>query len=164
MPNATYLIFDLPESLLLSQHYLTALHPAAKAALYPDSEKVVASAEALAGHRLVFALPHQLKLVPPGSVDAFVNIYSFMEMSREQIETYFGLIDRLQVSALYLKQHKREVNIYTNSLNTGANYPVRPAWRQVSEGTSTLFEHVFEAVWAVSPTGPRLRARSSSGR
>lgn len=164
MPNATYMIFDLPESLLLSQHYLTALHPQAKAALYPDSEGVVGSAAAIRAHRLVFALPHQMKLVESGVVDAFVNIYSFMEMSREQIETYFGLIEKLQPSALYLKQHKREVNIYTSSLNTGANYPVRPGWRKVFEGTSTLFEHVFEAAWAVSPTGPSLRARSSSAR
>lgn len=162
MPNATYMIFDLPESLLLSQHYLTTLHPEAKAALYPESEGVVGSAEAIRASRIVFALPHQMKLVPPGVVDAFINIYSFMEMSREQIETYFGLIDRLQASALYLKQHKREVNIYTNSLNTGSNYPVRPAWRKISEDTSTLFDHVFEAVWAVSSAGPRLPVRSSS--
>ena len=164
MPRATYLIFDLPESLLLSQHYLTTLHPQAKASLYPDSDKILSSAEDIKTHRLIFGLPHQMRLVAPGIVDAFVNVYSFMEMSREQIETYFGLIDRLQVSALYIKQHKREVNIYDSSLNTGANYPVRPSWRKVMEGTSTLFEHVFEAIWAVSPTGPRLRARSSSAR
>lgn len=164
MPRATYMIFDLPESLLLSQHYLTTLHPQAKASLCPDSEKIVGSAEALRAHRLVFGLPHQMLDLPAGGVDAFINIYSFMEMSREQIETYFGIIDRLQVSALYLKQHKREANIYDRSLNAASNYPVRPGWRKAFEGTATLFEHVFEAVWAVSPTGPRLPSRASSVR
>jgi len=164
MPNATYVIFDLPESLLLSQHYLTSLHPRAKAALYPESQSALGSEESIRSHRLVFGLPHQLRDVPPGTVDAFVNVYSFMEMSREQIETYFGLIDRLQVKALYLKQHKREVNIYTGALNTSANYPARASWRKAYEETSTLFEHVFEAVWAVSPAGPRLRAPASSAR
>jgi len=164
MPNATYMIFDLPESLLLSQHYLTKLHPEAKAALYPESEKALGTAAQARSHRLVFGLPHQLKSLPAGSVDAFVNIYSFMEMSREQIETYFAIVDRLQVSALYLKQHKREANIYDRSLNAASNYPVRPGWRQVYEGTAPLFEHVFEAVWAVSPTGPRPASRASSVR
>ena len=153
MPNATYMIFDLPESLLLSQHYLTTLHPKAKAALYPESRDVSASAAEIHSHRLVFGLPEQLKTVPPDVVDAFVNVYSFMEMSREQIETYFGLIDGLKASALYLKQHKREVNIYTNSLNTGENYPVKPSWSKVFERTSTLFEHVFEAVWLIREAG-----------
>jgi len=149
MPNATYMIFDLPESLLLSQHYLTTLNPQAKAALYPDSEKALASAEGIRAHRLIFGLPHQLRAVPPGVVNAFINIYSFMEMGRAQIENYFGIIDRLQVQALYLKQFKREVNIYDGSLNTGESYPARPSWRKVLDGTATLFDHVFEAVWMV---------------
>ena len=162
MPNATFMIFDLPESLLLSQHYLTTLHPQAKAAFYPGSEKALASAETILAHRLIFGLPHQLRDVPPGVVNAFINIYSFMEMGREQIENYFGIIDRLQVDALYVKQFKREVNIYDGSLNTSGSYPARPGWRKVLERTSTLFEHVFEAVWAVSAAGPRLRARAAA--
>lgn len=159
MPNATFMIFDLPESLLMSSYYLTALHPQAKAALYPDSEKVVQAAEAILAHRLIFGLPHQLRSVPPGVVNAFVNIYSFMEMGRATIENYFEIIDRLQVQALYLKQHKHEVNIYDGSLNTSGSYPTRPSWRKVFDATSTLFEHVFEAVWAVSPSGPKFPPR-----
>lgn len=151
MPNAVYMIFDLPESLLLSQHYLTALHPGAKAALYPGSESALSSPEAVRSHRLIFGLPHQLRSVPPGVVDAFINIYSFMEMGREQIAAYFDAIERLQPRALYLKQHKREANIYDKSLNTQESYPVRPSWREVNRGTSALFEHVFESTWLIRP-------------
>ena len=53
MPNASYFIFDLPESLLLSQHYLMTLHPEAKAALYPESAGVIASPDALRSYRLL---------------------------------------------------------------------------------------------------------------
>jgi putative sugar O-methyltransferase len=162
MPNATFLIFDLPESLLLSQHYLTSLHPEAKAALHPESEEVLKSADALRRHRLAFGLPHQMALVPPGTVDAFVNIYSFMEMSRAQIDRYFTLIDHLAPRAVYLKQHKREVNIYDASLNTGENYPIRPEWKESLKGTSTLFEHVFEAAYLTSSARPRVQAPAAS--
>lgn len=152
MPNATYMIFDLPESLLLSQRYLTELFPRAKAALYPGSDAALSSPESIRSHRLIFGLPHQLRTVPPRTADAFINIYSFMEMGREQIAAYFDIIERLDVRALYLKQHKREANIYDRSLNTESNYPTRPSWRETYHGTSTLFDHVFESVWRVRKT------------
>ncbi|MCX5788593.1 MAG: putative sugar O-methyltransferase [Elusimicrobia bacterium] len=151
MPNASYLIFDLPESLLLAQHYLTVRHPHVKAALYPESSEAVKDPLAPGAPRLIFGLPHQLREVKRGSVDAFVNVYSFMEMSRKQIETYFGIIDRLNPGTVYMKQHKREANIYDRSLNTGENYPVPQGWKKSYEGTSTLFEHVFEAAYRLKP-------------
>lgn len=147
MPNSSYMIFDLPESLLLSQHYLTTLHPEAKAALYPESADLIGSPEALRSHRLFFALPQFMSRLPPGTVDAFANIYSFMEMGREQIDEYFRCIDKLDPKLVYLKQHKREVNIYDSALNTSENYPIRPDWKQVHAGTSALFDHVFEAAY-----------------
>ena len=149
MPNASYFIFDLPESLLLSQHYLTERHPDAKAALYPESAEVLGSEEALRSYRLVFALPHMMSRLPSGAVDVFANIYSFMEMGREQIEEYFRCIDHLAPKIVYLKQHKREANIYDRALNTSDNYPIRPDWKRLYEGTAALFEHVFEAVYAL---------------
>ena len=149
MPNASYFIFDLPESLLLSQHYLTTLHPDAKAALYPESIDVLASAEALRSYRLVFALPHTMSRLPSATVDVFANIYSFMEMGREQIEEYFRGIDHLAPKIVYLKQHKREANIYDDALNTSDNYPIRSDWKLIYEGTSALFEHVFEAIYTL---------------
>ncbi len=69
-----------------------------------------------------------LSRLPPGTVDAFVNIYSFMEMGRAQIEEYFRSIDKLAPKIVYLKQHKREVNIYDRALNTSNNYPDH-AWQ-----------------------------------
>lgn len=152
MPNAVYLIIDLPESLLLSQSYLTARHPEASAALYPDSAAAIAEPRKAGGPRLIFGLPHELKTVKPGQVDAFVNVYSFMEMNREQIETYFGLIEGLKARTLYIKQHKREANIYDGSFYTKDTYPFRPGWIKLYEGTCELFEHVFEAAYRLSPS------------
>jgi putative sugar O-methyltransferase len=146
MPNARYVIFDLPESLTLSQYYLTARHPGRRAALYPESNDALSSVEKLKKFDLIFGVPDLMKSLPKGSVDVFINIYSFMEMSRDQIEAYFKLIDERDIGALYLKQHKHEVNLLDKSLNSKGAYPFRSGWKPLYEGTSALYEDVFESV------------------
>jgi putative sugar O-methyltransferase len=149
MPNARFLIFDLPESLLLSQYYLTTLFPDAPALLYPDSAEAADAQERWNTARIAFGLPHQLKTLTRGSVDAVINIYSFMEMSTPQVDAYFGAIEKLDPRALFIKQHKHEVNILERSLLTTKGYPVRPSWKLAYDGTSELYEDVFEAVYRI---------------
>ncbi len=150
MPRATYLIFDLPESLLLSQYYLTTLEPAWKAALYPESVQALRRGEPLSTYRLLFGLPQLLRSVPPGAIDVFINIYSFMEMTPEQVARYFQIIEDLQVGVLYLKQHKHELNPLDRVVIGEASYPVRPSWSRLYHRTSILYEHVFEAAYRVN--------------
>ncbi len=146
MPNARYRIFDLPESLMLAQYYLTARHPDRRAALYPESAAVLADPARLAEHSLVFGVPDLLKSLPKRSVDVFLNVYSFMEMSRAQIEAYFALIADREMGALFLKQHEREVNLLDRSLNDKDAYPIPTSWTKLYEGTSALYGDVFESV------------------
>lgn len=147
MPNARYFIFDLPESLLLSQYYLTTLFPSSSALLYPESSE--RGRDAWKTARLAFGLPDQIRELEPKSVDVVLNIYSFMEMSTEQVKAYFDAIERLDPQGLYIKQHKHEVNLLEQSLLTNELYPVRPSWKPVYEGTSVLYEDVFEAVYRI---------------
>lgn len=149
MPNATYLLFDLPEPLILAQYYLSTLHPERKTAFYPESLKHTRSRENLAPYRLVFGLPPQLRELPKNYVDVFINVYSFMEMSAPQVNGYFDIIEQLQAGALYLKQHKHEINLLDQAVYTDENYPIRPSWRRIYHGTSTLFENVFETVYRI---------------
>ena len=152
MPNATYLIFDLPESLILAQYYLSKLHPERKMAFYPESLECVRSREKLSSYRLVFGLPHQLKELPKNYINVFINVYSFMEMGAKQVNGYFDIIEQLQVGALYLKQHKHEINLLDQAVYTDESYPIRPSWRRIYHGTSTLYENVFEAVYLINKT------------
>jgi|GEM_PF-2530204 len=150
MPRASCWLFDLPESLTLAQYYLTSLHPRDTAALYPESSEILSSPGELKKRRLVFGLPHQLKSLPARAVDVFVNVYSFMEMSRPQVAAYFDEIERLQPGALFLKQHEREANILDGAVHAAESYPVRPGWAPLYKGTSALYDDVFEAVYRVS--------------
>ena len=149
MPNARYFVFDLPESLLLAQYYLTSLHPESKALLYPESTEGSDAAQRWSEARIAFGLPHQLRSLEPRSVDAVVNIYSFMEMAPAQVAAYFDVIERLDPKALFIKQHKHEVNLLEDSLLTSKGYPIRPSWKLVHDGTSALYENVFEAVYRI---------------
>jgi putative sugar O-methyltransferase len=148
MPNSRFLIFDLPESMLLSSYYLTTLFPDAPVLLYPESA-APDQQERWRTARIAFGLPHQLRSVPRGTVDAFVNIYSFMEMSPQQVATYFDAIEAIDPRVLFIKQHKHEVNLLEQSLLNAAAYPVRPSWKLAYEGTSALYEDVFEAVYRI---------------
>ena len=147
MPNAQFLIFDLPESLVLAQYYLTTRFPKRRAALYPESAAVLAAG--FKDHDIVFGVPELLKTVPKKSVNVFINIFSFMEMSREQIEAYFGIVADREMGALFLKQHKREINLFDKSLNSRDAYPVPKDWALLYEGTSALYSDVFEALWKI---------------
>ena len=149
MPNAQYLLFDLPESLIVAEYYLATLHPAARAAFYPESDRVLRNREAFRQHRLLFGLPHLLCEVPRGTIDIFLNIYSFMEMNPHQVETYFRIIEELRVGAVYLKQNKREVNPFEQTFFTEHTYPIRPSWTRVYQRTSALYDHVFESAYWV---------------
>lgn len=149
MPRAKYVLVDLPESLLLAQYYLATLHPDAPAALYPESAACLATAQALAPYRLIFALPHLLPRLPRQYVDVFVNTYSFMEMPPEQIERYFRTIDELEVGYFYTKQHKQESSPFESVIMNDDRYPIRPHWTQVYHRTATFRDQVFEAAYQV---------------
>lgn len=149
MPNARYVIFDLPESLLLSQYYLTSLFPSSSALLYPESVEAPDAARRWREARMVFALPHQIRQVPRDMVDAVINVYSFMEMSPEQVASYFDAIAGMNPRALFIKQHKHEVNLLEQSLLTTRGYPVRDGWSLAYDGTSALYEDVFESVYRI---------------
>ena len=153
MPQARYVIFDLPESLLLAEYYLTTLHPAMTTALCPESARVVRDPDAFFRHRLVFGLPGLLREVPRGAIDIFVNIYSFMEMRAAQVEEYFRIIEDRRVAAVYLKQNKQAANPFDRSVTTEDTYPIRAAWSKCYHRTAMLYDHVFEAAyWLRSPS------------
>ena len=164
MPNARYLIFDLPESLVLAEYYLTTLHPSTTAALYPESACVVRNPDVFSRHRLVFGLPGLLREVPRGAIDIFVNIYSFMEMQAAQVEEYFRIIEDRRVGAVYLKQNKQKANPFDRFVMTEDTYPIRAAWSKCYHRTALLYDRVFEAAyWLRSPLETTVASEPVAG-
>jgi putative sugar O-methyltransferase len=110
-PRATYVIFDLPESLLVSSTYLPSLLPDASVGLYPEARKIEEFDKAtLASRSLWFLGSQQLFDCNTGAIDVFVNVASFQEMAPEQVNGYLRLFDvKLTAGFVYLRNTKRDL-------------------------------------------------------
>lgn len=85
--NVTYVIVDLPPTLLFSSVYLSTAFPDAKVFVYGDGD-LAAAMESIQEYDFVF-LPHFLipELKVP-NIDLAVNMISFQEMTTEQVGGY----------------------------------------------------------------------------
>lgn len=85
-PNVTYVIVDLPETMLFSATYLRCLFP--QAAFHFHEPGGVPAAADWAGKDFVF-LPHDaVDALRPPRLDLTVNMVSFQEMTTEQVRGY----------------------------------------------------------------------------
>lgn len=150
MPNVTYVTFDLPESLLISQNYLTTIFSNQPTLKYEESRKLdTINRSNLMKYKLAFMLPHQLENVVKDTFDVFTNIYSMQEMKPQQIENYFKIIDKTCSGVFSLKQHYKENNRWDKVVIDKETYPIRSNWKQLFTRTSTLYQHVFESLYRV---------------
>jgi putative sugar O-methyltransferase len=146
LPQARYIIADIPPALYLSQRYLTGQFPDRK--VFPfrlfDCYRDVAAE--LEDADIVFLLPHQLELLPEQSADLFINISSLHEMRTEQIAYYFDQIERLTNGYLYLKQWKESRNPYDGLVVREGDYPLRRSWSRVFWRECRIHTKFFEAL------------------
>jgi putative sugar O-methyltransferase len=99
-PAATYAIFDLPESLLLSSTYLPTIMPGVPFHFYDDTRGVPVVRDGG-----VWCLPAQdLAAMPDGSIDCLINIASFQEMTPEEVRAYHDLAEHKVAGPLYSLQ------------------------------------------------------------
>lgn len=111
-PQVTYVMVDLPQTLLFSATYLMSVFPGARCAIYPET-----SLEKCAGnvrdYDFVF-LPHflfpDLKLRP----DLAINMVSFQEMTTEQVTDYVKHLAEMGCPTLY--SHNRERSSHNTQL------------------------------------------------
>jgi hypothetical protein len=83
LPQATYVIIDLPDSLVLSGCYL---------ATRQSAPVTVASGEPLAPGSIVLCPATALDRLPPLSIDLAINTLSFAEMAEAEVERYADFI------------------------------------------------------------------------
>lgn len=148
LPDCTYVILDLPEALMCSSTWLArALGNDVVSYSEARSRKSFSRDELL--ERKVWTLgAHQIEHLADGSVDAFINIYSFAEMPRRSIDNYFAQIDRITRGVLYSKQRRVEVNVHDNERNDLEHYQPPNGWRQLFVRDASLYEDFFEIAWA----------------
>ena len=145
-PALSYHIFDIPPALAVSQNYL---------AKSLGEQRVVPCAditpEAPAGRGVVadtagscyFHLPLHLAACEDRSLDLVINVSSFDEMPRAEVEKYFAWIDRTLSGFLYLKGYR----FNPASGWSYRRFPYRKSWKRIwmrTDPTNPLFvEQLF---------------------
>jgi putative sugar O-methyltransferase len=149
VPGARYCIVDIPPALYLSQRYLTTLFPELPAFRFRPFASYAEVATQFESSRIRFIAPHQLELLPPKSVDYFINISSFHEMTVPQVENYFRLMDRTCRGWFYTKQwrvSRTQINGCTLREN---DYPVPSAWRATYHRRHPIQRMFFDALYEI---------------
>jgi len=87
------ILVDLPETLAIAIPFLSSLFPEAKIIM---PHEVKADKGALSGtFDFAFLTVDQLEIIADNSVELAINCHSFQEMTGEQIEQYFTLVQRV---------------------------------------------------------------------
>ena len=145
-----YIIVDIPPALYVSQEYLAAVLPSRRFMRFRPFDSFAEVEQEFNQADVVFLLPHQAEQLPRKSVDYFVNISSFHEMTLAQIEVYFDLVDRLTRGHFYMKQWQSFENKRDGITIAQKDYPYRSQWKQVYTRTPPSHPSFFETLFEIT--------------
>jgi putative sugar O-methyltransferase len=152
-PQLQYTMVDIPPALFVAQRYLSEVFPELKVFRVRDFESFEDVAEEMEEASIVFLLPHQLKKLPADRFDLVINISSFGEMTRDQIDEYFDQIDRITHGHLYTKQWQISKNPFDKLVIKVSDYPVKPVWTRIFLRPCAVQPEFFEALYRVGGEG-----------
>ena len=151
-PKATYVIFDLPEVLLVSQSYLPTLLPDLTVGPYSQSHTLQPSRRSLAAASVWFFGPQQMEQFQPGSIDYIVNIASFQEMPMAFVREYMRLFSRQAAGGYCYLRQLYEGNFHGHRLDEIQGlqeYPFPGSWRKEFLRPTKLSDEFFEGGFAI---------------
>jgi putative sugar O-methyltransferase len=149
LPQIRYVIVDIPPALYVAERYLSTVFPKKRAFLFRPFSNYEEVKTEFEQAEIAFLLPQQTLLLPDKMADLFINISSLHEMRPDQIEYYFGLIDRLTRQHLYIKQWKTSQVHYEGIKVCEADYPFRKHWKRIFQRECAVQTYFFEALYAV---------------
>jgi putative sugar O-methyltransferase len=147
--HCKYVIVDIPPALYISQEYLARVLPDRRILRFSRFLGMRQVREQLEEADMAFLLPHQAEWLPEKSVDLFINISSLHEMTRAQIDKYFGLIDRLTRGHFFMKQWKSFTNPKDGITIRESDYPYPQHWKCLASRPARAQPAFFESVYAL---------------
>ena len=142
-----YVLVDIPPALYVAQRYLSNVFSDRKIFSFRPFDTFADVREEYEAADIVFLTPNQLESLPDQSIDLFINISSLHEMRMDQIEYYFGEIERLTRRYFYLKQWQETTVPFENETIREADYPIRDDWQLVYRQQCTVQKKFFEALY-----------------
>ena len=147
LPEAKYVVVDIPPALFISQTYLSNAFPERRVFRFRPFKSLNEVETEFQMADLAFLMPHQIGLLTPKSVDLFLAIDCLHEMTREQMETYFGHVDRLSRLFYYKCWHEARVR-FDDIVYTNKDYPVRRHWTELFNRPCEVPSAYFEACYS----------------
>jgi len=142
IPDSSYCIVDIPPALFVSQNYLKMIFPKEKIFLFRSFTSFKEIKSEFESCRIKFLLPHQLELLPKKYFDLFINVSSFHEMTRPQINKYIQIIDRSCRGYFYTKQWLKS-ETKDNSNIKEDEYPIPENWKEITRNSPHPIQKLF---------------------
>jgi putative sugar O-methyltransferase len=151
-PKCIYVICDLPEALLVSSTYLPKLLPHENMHYFSKNRSIREFNKKTFKNGGVFFLGAQdLECFADKTVDYFINIASFQEMTPKQVNEYFDLIDR-KVNGVFYTQQLFEAKTHhwqIGEISGHNDYPFRSNWKKIYLRPVTFSDLYFETAYQI---------------
>lgn len=148
-PNSKIIMVDIPPAIILAQWYMSKVFPGSQILPIGDYKSFEEIKEKYNNADFVFLLPHQINLIPHKSINLFININSFQEMSFEQIRMYFKYVNKLTKGIFYSKQWKKQDNPDADVQISENEYPINKSWKKIFHRESQVQSKFFEEAYFV---------------
>lgn len=151
-PKCSYIAIDLPEPLLISSERLPQLLPNEEVFDYKYIKELTSiGINQLKKGGLWFCGTQDINKFEDGSIDIFINVASFQEMTKTQVNSYLKIIDKKVKGIFYSQQYWQNKELKKNYNVVGEineyNYPKN--WKKRFLRNSTFSERYFEAAFLI---------------
>jgi hypothetical protein len=136
----SYSIFDIPSVLYISHEYLSQNVKHTKVFDYKSSKSSLS--ENSVGNGILFYTPHLLEEVEDGGFDLIINIASLQEMSFNQVENYFKVINK-KGKSFYTQQRYSDLDM------NYSKYPKYDNWVKILDKDVNFHPLWFEQFYAI---------------
>ena len=142
-----YVLFDIPPALYVCQRYLSAVFPELKIFKFRDFKEYSEIKFEYENADICFFTPNQMELLPKCQFNLFINISSLHEMTLEQINHYFHLINGYCNGYFYTKQWLNWTNSRDKLTISYKDYPVPYNWKLIFFRKHPIQTRFFEALY-----------------
>lgn len=149
-PHATYIDFDLPEALLVASAFLPPLLPDARIIGYEEGRDADLTRDLLVAEPAVrFCGTHDLDRVEPRAIDVLVNIASFQEMTRAQVQAYLQITNRVARGVVLEERWERPPGFEGRVIAGYEDYAFPPRWESCFLRAALFSDEFFETGYTI---------------
>jgi putative sugar O-methyltransferase len=143
----TYVIFDIPPALIVSQWYLSQIFPNKKIFLFRPFAHFEDIRQELESSDIAFFTANQIEKFPERYFDLILSISTLPEMRPDQVSMYLDLFNRKSSGYIYLKQWRSWKNPLDGTDIKVEDYLVGDSWSLVLDRVDPINPRFFNRVW-----------------